>query len=97
MFADRDLLEEKKVSYATRNMFFNEEGRHVRTKKEILDADGNVRPGCWILANGEIYEMKWFSGRRDEFKTKSFLAEVKNMFTDLINQTVDREEQSVGE
>ncbi len=92
VFADRDLLEEKKVSYATRNMFFNEEGRHVRTKKEILDADGNVRPGCRILAKGEIYEMKLFSGRRDEFKTKSFLADVKKMFTDLINQTVDREE-----
>ncbi len=30
-------------------MFYNEQGRHVRTKKEILDGDGNIRQGCKII------------------------------------------------
>ena len=42
VFADRDTLEKTDVKRATRNMFYDEAGRHVRTKKEILDADGNI-------------------------------------------------------
>lgn len=92
VFADRDVLPKTEVKYATRNMFFDEENRHVRTKKEILDADGNIRPGCRILPKGEPYEMRWFTGRKDIFKTRKFLADVKVMYTDLINQCVVREE-----
>ena len=57
VFADRDTLEKTDVKRAARNMFYDEAGRHVRTKREILDADGNVRPGCRILEKGEIYEI----------------------------------------
>lgn len=92
IFADRELLEKTEVRYASRNMFYDETGRHVRTKKEILDEDGHVRPGCRILAKGEIYDVKWFSGRKEIFKSKEFLPEVKKKFTDLINSCVEREE-----
>ena len=95
IFADRDVLEKTEVKYATRNMFYNEDGRHVRTKKEILDEEGNVRPGCRILPKGEPYEINWFSGRKDIFKSKKFLTDVKVMFTDLINQCVSREEDKL--
>jgi hypothetical protein len=64
----------------------------VRTKKEILDADGNIRPGCRILKKGEIYDIKWFSGRKDVFKDRNFLDDVKVLYTDLINKVVEHEE-----
>jgi hypothetical protein len=38
-----------------RNMFYDENGRHVRTKKEILDENGNVRKGCKIVKKGEVF------------------------------------------
>ena len=95
IFADREPLEKTEVRYASRNMFYDENGRHVRTKKEILDEDGQVRPGCRILAKGEIYDVKWFSGRKEIFKSKEFLPEVKRRFTDLINSCVEREEDRV--
>ena len=67
-------------------MFFDEDGRHVRTKKQILDENGNVRPGCVILRKGLPYEMRYFSERKDKFKERSFLPEVKEMYTELMNQ-----------
>lgn len=54
--------------------------------------DGNLRPGCRILPKGELYEMRWFTGRKEIFKTRKFLQDVKVMCTDLINQCVVREE-----
>lgn len=95
VFADRETLEKTEVKRAARNMFYDEAGRHVRTKKEILDAVGNVRSGCRILTKGEIYDIKWFSGRKDMFKNRSFLDDVKVMYTDLINQVVDHEEDKL--
>ena len=50
---------ERKI--ASRNMFYDETGKHVRTKKEILDEDGNLRPGCKVIKKGEVYETKFFS------------------------------------
>lgn len=95
IFADRNLLDEKQVKYAARNMYFDEEGRHVRTKKEVLGEDGNLRPGCRMVPKGEVYEMKWFSARNDFFKSKAFMNEVKVMYTELINQCVEREEDKL--
>ena len=93
VFADRDVLEKTTVKKATRNMFFDEDGRHVRTKKEILDEHGNVRPGCTVLPKGATYDIRWFSGRKDVFKSQNFLQETKQMYTDLINQLVSPEER----
>lgn len=86
VFSERNLLEKPEIKTASRNMFFDEDGRHVRTKKQILDENGNVRPGCVILRKGLPYEMRYFSERKDKFKERSFLPEVKEMYTELINQ-----------
>ena len=40
IFAERKRLDQPTEKTATRNMFYDEQGRHVRTKKEILDGDG---------------------------------------------------------
>ena len=70
---------------ATRNMFYDENGRHVRTKKEILDESGNIRKGCKVVKKGEVYERKLFTIKDKRFKGENFLDEVKHFYTDLIN------------
>ena len=51
-------------------MFYDESGKHVRTKKEILDADGNIREGCSIIKKGEVYDYSRFSKKKPEFKSR---------------------------
>ena len=51
------MLEEPIEKIATRNMFYDENGKHVRTKKEILDENGQIREGCKIIPKGEAYEL----------------------------------------
>lgn len=56
VFSERKMLEHPEVKIATRNMFYDEQGKHRRTKKEILDEQGNLRAGCSIIPKGEVYE-----------------------------------------
>ncbi len=88
IFAERKRLEQSIEKAATRNMFYDEQGHHVRTKKEILDGDGNIRKGCKIIKKGEVYERKIFTVKDGRFKQESFLDEAKVFYTDLINQMV---------
>ena len=88
IFAERKQLEQPIEKVATRNMFYDEQGRHVRTKKEILDGDGNIRKGCKIIKKGEVYERKIFTTKDGRFKQESFLDVAKVFYTDLINQMV---------
>lgn len=60
----------------------------MRTKKEILDGDGNIRRSCKIIKKGEVYERKIFTVKDGRFKQESFLDEAKVFYTDLINQMV---------
>ena len=86
IFAERKRLEQPVEKVATRNMFYDEQGHHVRTKKEILDGDGNIRKDCKIIKKGEVYERRIFTTKDGRFKQESFLDEVKVFYTDLINQ-----------
>ena len=88
IFAERKQLDQPEEKTATRNMFYDEQGHHVRTKKEILDGDGNIRRGCKIIKKGEVYERKIFTVKDGRFKQESFLDEAKVFYTDLINQMV---------
>ena len=88
IFAERKRLDQPEEKTATRNMFYDEKGRHVRTKKEILDGDGNIRKGCKIIKKGEVYERKIFTIKDSRFKQEAFLDEAKVFYTDLINQMV---------
>ena len=42
VFSERKMLEHPEVKIATRNMFYDEQGKHRRTKKEILDEQGSI-------------------------------------------------------
>lgn len=37
VLSERKMLEQPEVKVATRNMFYDEQGKHRRTKKEVLD------------------------------------------------------------
>lgn len=85
IFSERKLLDDPVEKIATRNMFYDENGRHVRTKKEIQDEAGQLRSGCKIITKGEVYERNIFTIKDSRFKSDSFLDEVKRSYTDLIN------------
>ena len=85
IFSERELLPEPIEKIATRNMFYNEQKKHVRTKKEILDDSGNVRKGCKIIKKGEVYERTLFTAKNKLFKQEHCLDEAKRFYTDLIN------------
>ena len=95
IFAERKLLDEPIIKIASRNMFYDENGKHVRTKKEILGEDGEIREGCSIVKKGEVYEKKLFTAKDERFKCNSFLDEVKHSYTDLINIYVQDDKQKL--
>lgn len=66
-------------------------GKHVRTKKEILGEDGQIREGCYIVKKGEVYEKRIFTVKDEYFKSNAFLEEVKHSYTDLMNLYVKDE------
>lgn len=73
VFSERKMLEQPEVKIATRNMFYDEQGKHRRTKKEILDEQGNIRAGCSIIPKGEVYESHIFTKKRNGLRTKPLL------------------------
>ncbi|WP_172794653.1 MobA/MobL family protein [Acetivibrio ethanolgignens] len=89
IFSERELLPEPIEKIATRNMFYNEQKKHVRTKKEILDDNGNVRKGCKIIQKGEVYERTLFTAKNKLFKQEHYLDEAKRFYTDLINLLIE--------
>ena len=93
IFSERTLLEQPIEKVATRNMFYDEKGNHVRTKKEILDEEGNIRKRCKVIHKGEVYERQIFSIKDKHFKAENFLDTVKQDYTNLINQYVQNEKQ----
>lgn len=88
IFSERTLLEQPIEKVATRNMFYDEKGNHVRTKKEILDEEGNIRKRCKVIHKGEVYERQIFSIKDKHFKAENFLDTLKQDYTNLINQYV---------
>ena len=95
MFAERQLLDKPIEKIATRNMFYDEKGKHRRTKKEILDEAGNIRKKCKVIKKGEVYERNLFTKKNELFKDDGFLDEVKRLYTDLINVCAIKEEDKL--
>ena len=93
IYSERKRLKEVEQKIATRNMFYDETGRHVRTKKEIMDAEGKICPGCVIVPKGTAYEINAFAPKDPIFKHNSFNGEMKGFFTGLINQMVPEEDK----
>lgn len=93
IYSERTLLDDPVKKVASRNLFFNAEGRKVRTRKEILDENGFMLPGCHIVPKGEVYEQHMFSNKNDYFKSRAFVKEVKQQYTRIMNQVSRPDEQ----
>lgn len=95
IFSERKALEEPERKIAKRNMFYDESGKHVRTKKEILDEDGNIRSGCKIIKKGDAYQTNFFETKNPYFKSNAFLKETKELFTEVCNDLVKNENEKL--
>lgn len=95
IFSERERLPDPIEKTATRNMFYDEQGKHVRTKKEILDENGDIRKGCKIVKKGEVYERNLFTPKNKLFKQDNFVDEVKHFYTDLINTLVKDDKEKL--
>lgn len=93
IFSERELLEEPEIRIADRNAFIDEEGRRRRTKKEILGADGQLRPGCRIVPKGEAISERYFGEKNPMFKDKGWLYSYKHDAAEWINERLDPDEK----
>lgn len=77
------------VSYGaelTRNTYYNAAGKRS-TKKECLDQDGNLLPGCKFYEKGSRVEtIHRFGSKIEELSSKSFLQTVKSKMVDFQNE-----------
>lgn len=92
VYSERELLDEPVRKIATRNRYYDENGCYVRTKKEVSE-NGQLRPGCSMIAKGEVYEEHLFDKKKKIFKDKGFLDDVKKDFTEIINELSDPNEK----
>ena len=96
IFSERRLLPEPDIKIATRSVFYDELGKRVRTKKEIIGEDGQIREGCTVIKKGEVYESHLFTQKDEIFKNKLFLDEVKQFYTALINRHIEDPEHRLN-
>ena len=92
IYSERQQLEEPIRKIATRNMYFDPNGKHVRTKKEAT-ADGKLLPGYTMIPKGEVYEERFFDKKNPAFKQKNFTHNAKLFFTDLMNRQLSEKNQ----
>jgi len=93
IYSEREKLEEPVIKTATRNMYFDPDGRHLRTKKEAT-VNGELMLGYTMVRKGEVYEKHLFEKKSPVFKQKNFTAQAKRFFTDLMNQPL-RDDQKL--
>ena len=85
IYSERKELTEPEVKIATRNMYYDQHGKHVRTKKEVTDEHGKLLPRCKMVKKGDVYEQHRFEKKGEIFKTSAFLDDVKTFMTNLMN------------
>lgn len=88
LFAERQRLPEPEIRIADRNAFLDENGVRRRTKKEILDADGQLRPGCRIVPKGEVLYSRHFGDADPIYAEKAWIQDVKQDLANWINETL---------
>ena len=86
LFPERLELPEPVIRRADRNVFLDANGIRKRTKKEILDEDGNLLLGCKIIPKGEIISVRYFSDKEDIFASKGWSYDLKEELCEWINE-----------
>ena len=92
IFSERRLLPEPDMKIASRSVFFDENGKRVRTKKEITGEDGRYGKAV-PLSKKARYTKHLFTVKDTRFKGEPFLREVKEVYTELINRHISDPEQ----
>lgn len=82
---ERTELEQKKESIATRNTYFDAEGKRSN-KKDCVDENGNLLPGCTLIKKGELLHQRRFSEKNPLFANKGFAYGEKVHFAKIFNQ-----------
>lgn len=82
---ERVELEQTKESVATRNTYFNAEGRRSN-KKDCVDENGKLLPGCRLVRKGELLHQRRFSEKNPLFANKGFAYGEKLHFAKIFNQ-----------
>ena len=93
VFSESELLPDPEIKIASRNMFYDENGKHCRTKKDILGDDGKVREGCKIVKKGEVYKTKYFKGKRDDLKANNNAHTFKEHYSKLLDLDIYSKDQ----
>lgn len=95
IYAERELMPEKQVKIATRNTWIDEKGRQRKAKADILDDNGELRPGCRIVKKGEEIYSRAFFDKRMEFSEKWHTEQMKQDCCDWINSYLQPKENYI--
>lgn len=90
VFSERQLLQEREASIATRNTYFDVEGKRS-TKGKCVGADGKLLPGCRMVQKGEAFPSKTFAGKDGKFFTYSFIKSEKERYAKLFSERTNDE------
>lgn len=95
LYADRMRLCEPNIKYASRNIFLDERGFRKRTRREILDDDGNIRPGCKVISKGSVIRKQHFGDKDSMLSNPTWIHVCKEDLTDWINETLRPDKERV--
>ena len=86
IYSERQLLAERCVKVAERNLFFDANGKRRYKKAEIMDENGRLLAGCKIAKKGEVFESHCFASVDKRMVDKKWLKDMKtNCFLQLRN------------
>lgn len=68
-----------------------EKGYEPRKKSQTRTVKSGK--GCTVIKKGEVYESHLFTTKDERFKTEAFIAEAKEVYTELINSHISDPEQ----
>ena len=83
IFSERQAFEMSEEKIASRNMFYDENGKHVRTKKEILDESGEIRPDVRSLKKGKSMKNIILSRKILSSSRRKFTEDMKYFYTEI--------------
>lgn len=92
IFSERQQLPEPDIKIADRNVFLDAAGTRKRTKKEIVDADGQLLPGCSIVKKGDVWSARYFGDKNPMFSERSWMDEYRHHMADWINENLQPDE-----
>lgn len=82
---ERIMLENIKESIASRNTYFDADGKRS-TKQKCVDEQGNLKSGCRLVRKGEVLHQRRFSEKIPTFASKGFSYGEKLRYAKLFNQ-----------